>query len=95
MFGKVGKAVTNAAKGAAESKKMGPMGVLNIALMKSKASKPPAKAKGMMGAIGEAMQGKKLTMKKGGMAKKSSDAMGRAVTRKTADVKGRAMKKGK
>jgi len=26
---------------------------------------------------------------------KSSDAMGRAVKRKTADVKGRAMKKGK
>jgi hypothetical protein len=34
-------------------------------------------------------------MKKGGMAKKSeSDKMGRAVSRKTADVKGRAMKKG-
>jgi hypothetical protein len=34
-------------------------------------------------------------MKKGGMAKKSaSDTMGRAVSRKTADVKGRAMKKG-
>ena len=34
-------------------------------------------------------------MKKGGMAKKSaSDKMGRAVARKTADVKGRAMKKG-
>jgi hypothetical protein len=34
-------------------------------------------------------------MKKGGAVKKSSDAMGRAVKRKTADVKGRAMKKGK
>ena len=34
-------------------------------------------------------------MKKGGMAKKSaSDKMGRAVSRKTADVRGRAMKKG-
>lgn len=34
-------------------------------------------------------------MKKGGMAMKSvSDKMGRAVSRKTADVKGRAMKKG-
>ena len=34
-------------------------------------------------------------MKKGGMAMKSaSDKMGRAVKRKTADVKGRAMKKG-
>lgn len=34
-------------------------------------------------------------MKKGGMALKSgSDKMGRAVSRKTADVKGRAMKKG-
>jgi hypothetical protein len=34
-------------------------------------------------------------MKKGGMAKKSaSDKMGRAVSRKTADVMGRAMKKG-
>lgn len=34
-------------------------------------------------------------MKKGGMAKKSaSDKLGRAVARKTADVKGRAMKKG-
>jgi hypothetical protein len=36
-----------------------------------------------------------LRMKKGGAVKKSSDAMGRAVKRKTADVKGRAMKKGK
>lgn len=34
------------------------------------------------------------TFKKGGAVKKSSDAMGRAVKRKTADVKGRAMKKG-
>ena len=34
-------------------------------------------------------------MKKGGMAMESaSDKMGRAVSRKTADVKGRAMKKG-
>jgi hypothetical protein len=34
-------------------------------------------------------------MKKGGMAMGSaSDKMGRAVSRKTADVKGRAMKKG-
>lgn len=34
-------------------------------------------------------------MKKGGMAMTSaSDKMGRAVSRKTADVKGRAMKKG-
>jgi len=34
-------------------------------------------------------------MKKGGMAKKSaSDKIGRAVSRKTADVMGRAMKKG-
>ena len=34
-------------------------------------------------------------MNKGGMAKKSaSDKMGRAVSRKTADVMGRAMKKG-
>jgi len=34
-------------------------------------------------------------MKKGGMAMKSStDKMGRAVKRKSADVKGRAMKKG-
>ena len=34
-------------------------------------------------------------LKKGGMVKKPSSAMGRAVKRKTADVKGRAMKKGK
>jgi hypothetical protein len=33
-------------------------------------------------------------MKKGGSVRKSSDKMGRAVSRKTADVKGRAMKKG-
>ena len=40
-------------------------------------------------------QGMPPAMKKGGMAKKSaSDKMGRAVSRKTADVKGRAMKKG-
>ena len=34
-------------------------------------------------------------IKKGGAVKNSSDAIGRAVKRKTADVKGRAMKKGK
>jgi hypothetical protein len=41
-----------------------------------------------------AMERKEAGMKKGGMAKKSSDKMGRAVSRKTADVRGRAMKKG-
>ena len=41
-----------------------------------------------------AVEKREAGMKKGGMAKKSSDTMGRAVKRKTADVKGRAMKKG-
>jgi hypothetical protein len=41
-----------------------------------------------------AMEKREAGMKKGGMAKKSSDIIGRAVKRKTADVKGRAMKKG-
>ena len=48
-----------------------------------------------MPAAGMPPQGMPPAMKKGGMAKKSaSDKMGRAVARKTADVKGRAMKKG-
>lgn len=43
-----------------------------------------------------AMEKREAGMKKGGVVKKkmSSDIIGRAVKRKTADVKGRAMKKG-
>jgi len=59
----------------------------------------PAGGMPMQGAMpparGPMPQGMPPAMKKGGMAKKSeSDKMGRAVSRKTADVKGRAMKKG-
>lgn len=48
---------------------------------------------GLAGLVAKTIKGN--AMKKGGMVKKPSDAMGRAVKRKTADVKGRAMKKGK
>ena len=59
----------------------------------------PAAGMPMQGAMPPARspmpQGMPPAMKKGGMAKKSaSDKMGRAVSRKTADVRGRAMKKG-
>ena len=55
--------------------------------------------RGVAGAVAAAAKKAALmkgnAMKKGGAVKKSSDAMGRAVKRKTADVKGRAIKKGK
>ena len=79
----------------ADSRTKGPMGIVGAAMLKAKSAGPASSGKGPMGSIAEALKGRRLGMKKGGAAKKSSDAMGRAVKRKNADVKGRDMKKGK
>lgn len=55
---------------------------------RAKASGPIGKMLGMSNTRGKMFN-------KGGAAMKSSDASGRALGRKTADAKGRAMKKGK
>jgi len=91
MVKKGGKMVPSfAADGVGKMKKGGTPKKMQMggpAGMPMQGAMPPAR--------GPMPQGMPPAMKKGGMAKKSaSDKMGRAVSRKTADVKGRAMKKG-
>lgn len=102
-FKKAIQAVAQAAKNApagANSPRRGfgrLAGAISEALTKSGQTKAAQPRRGM-GMVADLVAQKVLkgnAMKKGGMVKKSSDAMGRAVKRKTADVKGRAMKKGK
>jgi hypothetical protein len=97
MMPAVAKAAKAAGMGAAaKAKPRGVVGALEVVGMKmpsTTASK--TKSKGPIGRMMQNMQGKTPAFKNGGSAMKSSDAMGRAVKRKTADVKGRAMKKGK
>ena len=99
MFGRkiapmIKKAVASGAASKAAPRGRGLSGVLQgvaaLATKKVPAAILAAAQKAPAGAAGRT-----ATFKKGGAVKKSSDAMGRAVKRKTADVKGRAMKKGK
>jgi hypothetical protein len=98
MMPAVAKAAKAAGMGAVgnaavKAKPRGMIGALEVVGMKTPSTTAPkGKAKGP---IGRLMQSKTPAFKNGGSAMKSSDAMGRAVKRKTADVKGRAMKKGK
>jgi hypothetical protein len=64
-------------------------------MAKKASSKPMKKGFGAIGMMLETSKKPMVKLRKGGAAMKSSDASGRALGRKTADAKGRAMKKGK
>lgn len=79
------------ARGMGRGRGMGPRGAMPEGGARPM---PPQGGRGMRRGAPVAAPAAAPAMKKGGAVKKSSDKMGRAVSRKTADVKGRAMKKG-